>query len=543
MMRAFGWDRIGIVATDTQFSKDLVNQFKSAWIGDHDDWSGRVAFSDTVLITSNGTVDEDSVLQVIDQIPTDPDGASRVILLVAHQEHAFPIIERASSRIHGDTIWVGSSSWTARNDLNEFSWMPEIPGYVGLSLVRNRDLEYQSFLSELKNYQRSRGKHVLDELPLFAAETVDSIRALTMAIVAAADRRNGKEVVQKLRGIAFSGVSGHVAFTAEGDRKDPLYSLFNAQHDANNSKPVWKEIGTIGTTLSSAKLTNGIESVCFAQVGCELPSAPDDTYPPPPYKLPIWAIFLIVVLTIVLVALAYNMLRNRHLHALRTSMTVELNALRDVVGMRAALCTYVPDTGGIIRSYGDVEKGIGPSGSINIAPAEGAKWMWEESPGAMHRHGNDVIFGDAKDRWILYAGEEIQHIEEAYQQGMTEYSPSDGYVINFAKAEQTNVVTRYARRVQRVLVGNDSGSRTIAMESIEVGNDFPLDLAMQREPGLVLCEKDIVEISKQRPDGWAFGTKVNDAKYLSGMMFCSNLKLLMHAFRSIKLMKQQLVNL
>ena len=44
MLRSFGWEKIGILATDTLFSKDSVNAFKKSWVGDHGTWFGVVAF-------------------------------------------------------------------------------------------------------------------------------------------------------------------------------------------------------------------------------------------------------------------------------------------------------------------------------------------------------------------------------------------------------------------------------------------------------------------------------------------------------------------
>jgi len=44
MLRSFGWEKIGILATDTLFSKDSVNAFKKSWVGDHGTWFGQVAF-------------------------------------------------------------------------------------------------------------------------------------------------------------------------------------------------------------------------------------------------------------------------------------------------------------------------------------------------------------------------------------------------------------------------------------------------------------------------------------------------------------------
>ncbi|CAB9504946.1 TCDD-inducible poly [ADP-ribose] polymerase [Seminavis robusta] len=500
MMRVFGWERIGILATDTQYAKDLVNDLRSSWVGDHDDWLGQVAFSDVIRLTQDGLVDGDSVLQVLENIPTDPSITSRVIFLAAHQEHAFAILKEANILLNPETIFVGPSSWAPRDDVNNHGWLPRTPGYLGLAPFRNRDQVYEDFMNELQKYQRENGKEILDELPTFAAETVDAIRAMAYAIVMSDDRSDGDAVVRILRELVFDGVSGKVAFTAEGDRKDPKYSLFNVQHDG--SKFVWKDIGVAGTNFSSANLDKGFQDVCFAGMGCGLALPPDDTYPPLPYEMPIWAIFLILFLIAVLVALLFMTAKYYRSRRSKRNIKAELNALRDsVVGMRTATCQFVPK---VVRKGGDVEQGMG--GTVSAAPIQTPKWMWQETSYAMSQHAPDTIY-DANDCWILYAGKCSKKIEAAYTKGSKDYSPLPGYVIDFASMEQIKNSTGYKRRVQRVLEADGGTSKAIDLHAIEFGEEFPAEL--HGEPRMILCEGDIIQISKQREDDFAFGRKLH----------------------------------
>ena len=296
MMRHFGWQRVTVLNTDTQYAKDMVNEFRRIWFGE---LGNKVGYSDTIRLDSTGGVDETILKDVFDGIPNDPAVNSRVIFLAAHTQHFYSIVKYATETgFQPDTIWV----WGGREDVSEsydLTWLPEIPGYLGVSPYRNRDEVYMSFMNHFHAYRRARGREALDELPAFAAETVDSIRALAWAIVNAKDRRNGLEIVQALQHHSFSGVSGYVEFDEIGDRKNAKFSLFNARRATSNGESIeWHEIGytdPIGTKNGGTVIPEGIEGVCFAQ-GCGLSSAPEDRYPEDPVTLPPGIIALIVIL-------------------------------------------------------------------------------------------------------------------------------------------------------------------------------------------------------------------------------------------------------
>ena len=128
--------------------------------------------SDTLRLAPDGTIDAESIRSTLEGIP---DAAGRVILLAAHSQHAFKVLEEAKNvDFQPDTIWVGGSSWAPRYGDQDFLWAKDtIPGYLGVAPFRNRDEHYDDFLVALQAWQKARGKPVTVELPAFARETVD----------------------------------------------------------------------------------------------------------------------------------------------------------------------------------------------------------------------------------------------------------------------------------------------------------------------------------------------------------------------------------
>ena len=62
MLRSFGWSRVTILSTDTSYGKDQANEFRRLWLNKHNDssgmWEGEVAYSHTILLNPNDTVNE-----------------------------------------------------------------------------------------------------------------------------------------------------------------------------------------------------------------------------------------------------------------------------------------------------------------------------------------------------------------------------------------------------------------------------------------------------------------------------------------------------
>ena len=509
MLRHFGWSRVNILSTDTAFSKDLVNEFRRLWVGKYDDWKGEVGYSDTIRVNSDGSINEESIEQALDGMPTDkePSVASRVIFLAAHSQHAFPILKRATEKnFQPKAIWVGPSAWAGRDEHEDFSWLPAIPGYLGVSIFRNRDENYNSFMRHLQDYQRAQGKQPLIELPTFAAEFVDSIRALTWALVNADDRNDGEAVVRTLRRVSFPGVSGQVELTEKGDRKDPKYSLFNAQSGSTDGYISWTDIGTTGTSIGSTVLDSGFQSVCFAHNGCGNRKPPSEKYPPIPDKLEAWVITLLLALGLLFLLAALKYWRSRRS---KKNIKAQLDAFRDsVVGVRAAECKYIPR---VKMTEVDLEKASGTD-TVTVASVEIAKWMWKETPHCMDQHSRGEIYGDPNDCWILYDANSATILEEAFQNDRCKVSPLPGYSVNLSNMEQTKEATGFTRQIQRVvesIAASDEGAepKKVDLADVHIGDDLPEDLAT--EPRMVLVDGDLVQISQQRKDGWAFGTKVS----------------------------------
>ena len=316
MLRSFGWDRVTILGTDTQYAKDYTTAFEELWKGNHQEagsepWEGKVAYSSTITFDTEGRVDADSVTAALDGVPTDdPNKNSRVVLLVADASEAYPVLQMAGELgFQPDTIWIGPQSWVGRLPPNGTAFdMPTYPGYIGLTPFRNRDSEYQTFLERLQAMQRANGLDVMTELPDYTAEfLVDSILALVKALSAipSNSHRNGSLVTSVLRNLTFQGVSGQVSFTQEGDRRDPLYTIFNMQ--ILDGTPKWVEVGSAGTSWSKPEL----DKICFAVAGCNAESFPSDKYPVPAKPIETWVIVVIAILGVLLIAVLLKYWRSR----------------------------------------------------------------------------------------------------------------------------------------------------------------------------------------------------------------------------------------
>ena len=340
MLRSFKWDRVTILATDTQYAKDYTTAFEELWKGDHQNdgsetWRGTVAYSSTITFDAKGKVDADSVTKALEDVPTDdPSKNSRVILLVADVSEAYPILQQAGEQgFQPDTIWVGPQSWVGRlpPDGTAFN-MPVDPGYLGLTPVRNKDIEYETYLKRLQMMQVTNGLDVISNLPDYTAEfLIDSILALVKALSSvpsypAISRRNGTLVTSNLRNLTFQGVSGNVSFTPEGDRLDPRYTIFNMQ--IVDGSPTWVEVGRAG--ISWAEPERAI--ICFAGgTGCNPESFPSDNYPLPAKDVEVWVIAVMTVMLVLLIAVYWRSRSKKN--ALKSSMSEiekKLKAMQEI---------------------------------------------------------------------------------------------------------------------------------------------------------------------------------------------------------------------
>jgi hypothetical protein len=464
----------------------------------------------------------------------DPKINSRVILLAAHNEHAYPILEIANQFLGQlDTIWVGTSSWVGQKPINTMGfgeWLPRYPGYLGPGPFRNIDDEiHQQFLSGLQNWQISRDRYIWQELPVFAAQMVDSIVAMVRAIreVESTDRRNGTAITDRLRSLDFDGVSGRVHFTPEGDLKDPQFSILNLQtrtmYDSSSASFAeelqWETVGATGTDIGSADIS--LKNICFARLGCNLLKLPSYSYPVPRVTLPGWTVAIIVIFVLLFVAVAIKYWRSRKS---KQRIKSELDAFQDlVVGMRTAEKYYLPTVIVGDNNGNDVENPKATtSTTVHDQPTKKVQWCWKETPHVMDRHDAEVIVGDPADCWIKYDEDSNAKLEVAFQSGHGEFSPMPGYVVSLIAMTQTKSATGFQRDVQRLVEDaadgqQDNGAKQLlGLDDAQVGGTLPFDI--RKEPQMVLVKGDVVQISKQRPDGWAFGTKVRIILSLSTLI-------------------------
>jgi ABC-type branched-subunit amino acid transport system substrate-binding protein len=274
MLQEFGWSRLSIISTDSEYSKDYVNEFKQKWK------DNEIVTSEIVTLHDNDTVNEASVEMVLDKIPVDdPSRNSRVILLVAYNEQAYKILQIAyMSRFQVDTIWVGPGAWSGRDpNLSNLS-VPTHPGYIGLAPFISYDEVSADFLNRLRRWQRQTSKEEWTEYPDYSAQhLVDSILAVAkgFSLTPHELRRNASYVSSKLRRQSFVGISGPVSFTDDGYRRNPKYSIYNMQ--VIDGKAKWVQVGTVGTKIGSASID--LSMICFAVSGCNLTQYPSDIYP------------------------------------------------------------------------------------------------------------------------------------------------------------------------------------------------------------------------------------------------------------------------
>ena len=302
LLDSFGWNRVSVIKTDNQYTKDLSLEFSSVWRS----MKGKdIVYSDTVRLNGYETVPS-SVRQVLSGIPVDsPSINSRVVVLLAHNLHAYSILQMAKEMdFQPDTIWIGIDGWTGWLP-GDPTWLPPVPGSLGLVPYRNFSLPvYKDFLSRLQDHQRTKGKSVSPNLQSSATDlVVDGVVALAKALssVPPHQRRDGNIVVSALRNLSFDGVSGHVSFTENGDRASPTSLVLNLP----SSDGDWVTVGTAAPdqVIVDKKL------VCFAEFQCGY--IPQDVYPLLNKNgWPIWVWTVLLGVALLLAVLLY--LRQRH---------------------------------------------------------------------------------------------------------------------------------------------------------------------------------------------------------------------------------------
>ena len=519
MLQSLGWNSVSILATETEFSKDFAGEFRTLWTQTSEE--NEIRHSDTLRMTPDGNLDMEYLERALKTLPgkSEPTRSSRIILLIAHVDDALPVLRMAQDILPKDdgNVWVGPSTWTGRDLPTPAT---DYPGYLGIIPYPNSNSYYQDFVSLLQQY--SRGYTFGSDLPAFARETADSIIALFLALASLlpADRSNGRVVTERLRSLTFQGVSGPVAFTPEGDRAFPQYSILNYQSQSSGSFG-WQEVGSVGVGRG-AEFT---DPICWAATKkCSLvsnkESIPNDTYPLPEDKLAGWAIAVICIFALLIIFLGIKYWRSKKS---KSRIREELDVFRDsVVGMRAAEKTYIPSTStaaAVSKEESAVATTDSSSGGddldqVLVIPEEKVQWCWQETSSCMYMHDDKNVV-DATQCWIKYDTAAADELEAAYQEqgGKGTCSPIPGYEVDFAKMIQTKKATGFTRNVQRLVevVKSSNTPHTLDLSSDTTMKGEPLPADLVGEPQMVLVQGDIVQISKQRPDGWAFGTKLQHA--------------------------------
>jgi ABC-type branched-subunit amino acid transport system substrate-binding protein len=508
-LRMFGWKRVSIMATDLQFAKDWEKEFRNMWTSQHDDYI--VEYSTTIRTDIDEAIDLESARQAIAGIPTKhPEKNSRVILLAAHSQHAFPILEMAHMmQTQPDTIWVGPSSWIGKElpSLQDNSWIPPNPGFLGAIPFQNvNGMFYKNFLQKLQDDQRSSDRPVWNALPSFGPQLVDAIVAMTTTLckTPTEELRNGTAVWNRFREMTFEGVGGKVQFSSNGDLDNPRFSIRQLQGTASEEL-VWETVGLTGNEIGSASPSGA--KLCFPEFGCvsSFDEAPSDSYASPRNKIIVGTAVAIGVICLVLVGVLVKYWRSRKS---KTSLKQELDTFRDsIVGMRTATTHYIP------LCTSDVEQALPAHHTAEVKPQSKIVWCWQETDGFLNQHEKDNVF-DAANRWVKYADYANLLLESAYQNGDKECNPLPGYVVDMKSLVQTKLATQFTRKVRRLVIDpppSAGAPRIIDFDGSVETRTVPKDLASIREPKMVLVEGDIVQISKQRQDGWAFGTKLHHA--------------------------------
>jgi ABC-type branched-subunit amino acid transport system substrate-binding protein len=350
LLRSFHWDRVSVISTDTPYSLSLATQFGAAWVGPHnatdteDAWTGETPHSHTIsLPDGEGSIEDPSIRQALDGVPVNkPAVNSKIILLLAHQKDAYRILELAyQTGFQPDTIWIAADGWAGRVDVSEIPSLPRYPGFLGVSpYVNTSRPAYQDYIQRFVQYQEMQipwinSSDIIRELPIFGAEMVDSILSLALALssVSPEIRNDGNHTVRALHKLNVKdGVSGTIAFTAEGHRQDPQYLVSNL----GSSRTEWTSIGSVGIKTGTANID--LSSICWAQEGCNLQEPPSDKYPVPLINVPAvvqdWVYVVIPIIVLLMLALGVKYWRSkRKITKLKTRIEAMNNIDDELAGL------------------------------------------------------------------------------------------------------------------------------------------------------------------------------------------------------------------
>ncbi|CAJ1951940.1 unnamed protein product [Cylindrotheca closterium] len=217
-----------------------------------------------------------------------------------------------------------------------------------------------------------------------------------------------------------------------------------------------------------------------------------------------------------------KILRSRAQKAVIAEKEEELEAFRNsVVGMRTATTLYLPRSKTIRQSMILPGKSIEDIVPMKPPPKSKIQWCWKETSHMMDNHAPDKIVGDPRDCWIKYDAAQNMNLETVYQQYLSNQTkqnriiyPLPGYKVDLEKMIQTKEATGFERDVLRVEQVPDAlqeqarnERKEIDMDDVVIGDSLPEEIC--DEPQMALVAGDVIQISSQRQDGWAFGTKLH----------------------------------
>ena len=149
------------------------------------------------------------------------------------------------------------------------------------------------------------------------------------------------------------------------------------------------------------------------------------------------------------------------------------------------------------RAHVDQARGDGePGGGGAAAPA---RWYWEESPARLAYH--PVV---KPPHWIPYEDAASARLEKAFVARQGKIQLTAAYEADVQRMIQTNLRTGFSRNMLRDAPPVVPVARP-ASRDVEQGADRPSDIDAD-EPCMVLHVGSIVQIARERDDGWAFGS-------------------------------------
>ncbi|KAH8044683.1 platelet-activating factor acetyltransferase [Aureococcus anophagefferens] len=191
--------------------------------------------------------------------------------------------------------------------------------------------------------------------------------------------------------------------------------------------------------------------------------------------------------------------KSRAQKAVIAKVTEELQNFKDsVIGMRSVSRPFSPDT-----AASDVAIDVVDDPGVELLPAGPAQWYWEESPQRIQNHANVK-----PPFWVPYDASDTKRLEARARK--KELWMND-VVVDFRAMTQTNTRSGFGRNVLRDQPkrqpAKQRSSRDVAVSAAERPGDIACD-----EPCLILEEGAVIQIAKQRDDGWAYGSIVLGGK-------------------------------